>query len=194
MPNDLVVSAGTTTVLNDTPPPELADAFVRIPIRTLNDLAKAGIIASTDTIEKLLESAKRATVEAIARNASGPFVPIFGTSRPDLRRFGTFLREAGDTHPREAESFWRVARTIDPRKLSTVTTAIDLTTLTHGQFIPPSLQYFFTDVTVERDATLVVGREIHAMNCLNLVIRRTGRIVAQGGGLAINAFSIFGEQ
>jgi len=55
-------------------------------------------------------------------------------------------------------------------------------------------KYVFSNVTVEQRAVLQIDTSVNALVCHDLLIKKLGKMVAVGGGLRINAFSIKGEQ
>jgi hypothetical protein len=194
MASDLTVPEGSTVVLDENPPSQLAAALQHVQITTLNELAEFGIIASKDTVDALLNAAKQATTVALTqRPALSPFVPVVGTKRPDLRRFGTFISGAGGINPNEAEIFWRVARDIDPHRIGSLSPDTKL----HST-LPDALAKFtrfeFRDVVVEANATLSLAPTIHQLVCGELLIKKNGRMVVQGSGVKISAQSLRGEQ
>jgi hypothetical protein len=197
MAEDLTVGRGTTLVLDENPPAQAAGGFQQIHFRALNDLVDHAVIGSATTADALLEAAKMATAGALTRRETfTPFVPVVGTTRPDLRRYGSFLAAAPNVHPGEAQSFWRVARAINPTALASVALDTDLTTvgLARSPILSPFYKYLFNDVVIEPTSTLAIAPAVHMFSCNNLLIKKTGRIVVQSSGLKISAFSIQGEQ
>jgi hypothetical protein len=193
MPSDLIVNQGTTLVLNEDPPTNIAEALEKVQIRTLNDLADSGIISSRETVSQLLGTAKRVTAEALAlRETFVPFVAVPGTTRPDLRRFGGFLANSPDVSRIEAETFWRLVRPIDPHMLAELD--LDAPVIHLPRHLSEIFRYLFANVTVEPESTLVIASSRIHFNCGHLLIRRTGRIVVQGSAVFIKATSIQGEQ
>lgn len=193
MADDLTVVQGTTLVLDENPPPTLAPSFQRVRINTFNDLVERGVIKSQSTVDRLLNSAIEVTRATLTRRETfTPFVSVIGTTRPDLRRFGSFVAATSDVNPTESHTFWRLARSIDPQALSTVKTDTTLQPYLH-----PALsvinQYLFQDVVVEPNSVLTVHSAVTLLFCRDLLIKRTGRIVVQGS-TRISAFSIEGEQ
>ncbi len=195
MTSNLTVTQGSTVVLNEQPPASLAGNFQQVQINTLDDLVTHGIIESPDTIRKLLEAAKDTTASALAtrRKTFVPFVAVPGTMRPDLRRFSSFTAAVPDVSPAEVHSFWRVARAIDPSILSTVKVGDALKSAPRIRVIPGMNHYTFKDITVEANGILTVAASVHRVRCGNLLIKNTGRILVEGGGVVIKAFSLKGE-
>lgn len=193
MANDLTVAQGTTLVLSENPSPTLAPSFQRVQINTFNDLVEQGVIKSQDTVNRLLNSAKEITRATLTRRETyTPFVPVIGTNRPDLRRFGSFLAATMDVPLTESQIFWRLARSIDPQALFSVQTDTGL-----QQFLHPALseiiKYLFQDIVVEPNSVLTIGPTVALLTCRDLLIRKAGSIVVQGS-VRISAFSIKGEQ
>jgi hypothetical protein len=198
MVRNLNVAEGTTIVLNENPPADLAENLQNIRIRTLNDLVENGVINSTTTLNQLLDAAKTATADALGRRETfTPFVPIYGTSRPDLRRFGSFLAAVPTIQSSESEIFWRVARSINPQALHTIDINTDLSrvVLTPGTLerLSDIAKYYFQDVVVEPYGVLTLGSTVKVLQCRDLLIKKTGRIVVNGGGAKIVAYSIQGQ-
>lgn len=194
---DLVVAAGTTIVLNDTPPVDLEGNLERVHIRTLNDLVDQGIIKSRENLDRLLGSSKTVTTAALRDRATfTPLVRVVGRSDPDLRRFGSFRAASSGISSVEMQSFWRIARLVDPEQLAGVTVESDLSRAINSSHInlKDILKFLFDNVTVESGATLRIEPSVQAFQCHDLLIKRSGRVVVAGGGLHITAHSIAGEQ
>ncbi len=198
MSEDLTVAAGTTIVLGETAPPQFAGSVERVRIRTLQDLVDNGVIESRAALDTLLDAAKDITAQTLrSRETFTPFVPVIGTARPDLRRFGGFLAATGDAHPAGAQMFWRIARTIEPRALAGVTPHTELVTVgpyVSRDYLTDIFKYLFRDITIEPNSTLAVAPAVKVLTCSKLLIKRGGRILVQGGGVKITADSIQGEQ
>lgn len=198
MANNLIVAQGTTIVLSKQPPANLAGSMQRLQIHTLKDLVSHGMVKSDATLTALLDAAKSATAGALtSRDTFTPFVPVRGTSRSDLRRYGSFIAATSTVSRTESESFWRIAREIEPVKLATVNPTSDLSALVSRgvlERLREFLKYFFNDVTIESGATLQLGGAVKNLSCHDLFIRRTGRIVIEGSGTQITAHSIKGER
>lgn len=194
---DLSVGEGTSVVLDENPPAALAGSIQQVQIRTLNDLVDLGLVSSREELNQLLDSAKKVTAEMLTRRETFvPFVRIHGTTRPDLRRFGSFMAAAPEVSPSESRGFWRAVRGIDPRRLATVTPGMDLISV----ISPAALRivgfykYLFNNITVEPSAVLEVGVNVQTLECHDLLIKKTGRIIVEGSGVVIKASSIKGEQ
>ena len=198
MPEDLVVPEGTNVVLDENPPQHLAESFQRVHLRTLGDLVDNEVISSDDSLNSLLEAAKNATRSALeSRSTYVPAVRVPGTLRPDLRRYGSYSAATGSIHPGERDTFWRVAREIEPAALANVTRDTPLAgVLTSAQAAKLStiFKYLFQDVTVQSNGTLTITAAVQHFTCGNLLIERYGRILVQGSGVKISAFSIQGIQ
>lgn len=196
MPSDLTVAQGTTVTLDETPPPNLVDSLRLIKIGKLNDLVGHGIIGSAETVNHLLDTTKKVTRSALTdRGTFVPSVRVPNTTRPDLRRYGSYSATAANVSPTEKDAFWRVAREIDPHALENVTPDTNI----HPTMTPAAVgrmtsivKYLFADVTIESNATLTVAATVQQFTCGNLLIERGGRIIVQGSGLSIKAFSIQG--
>lgn len=191
MPSDLAVEKDTTLLLDETQP-EVAESFQRVRLDTLDDLVSQGLIKSGETLGRLLEAAKSVTAEAVERRETYvPAVLVPGTRRPDLRRFGSLLAAVSDVHPLELNVFWRAVRAIDP---SLLTTANVRTSLRLAGASPLTFSRFaFNDVTVEAGSTLEIAPSVEILECRNLIIRKTGRILVLGSSMFIKASSIQGE-
>ena len=195
MASNLVVEQGNAVTLDENPPPELADSFQQVQINTLSDLVEHGIVESQDTVTELLDVAKDATALALMnrRETFTPLETVPGTIRPDLRRFGNVVSAVPDISPVEVNSFWQIVRAIDPPVLSSVTPGMNLASVIPS-WVPILYKYFlFNDVTVEANSTLTVTASVQKLNCHNLLIKKTGRILIQGSGVVIKAFSVKGE-
>lgn len=197
MANNLIVEAGNIVSLEESMPIDFPVQPERLLIDKLEDFVNFGIIKSSDTLDRLLDTAKIVTEEKLRNPLTHtPFVPIRGTSRPDLRRFGAFASNVQDISSSEVNSFWRITRTIDPNILSAIDTSTRLVDVVQ---VDPRLwetfRYLFQDITVQEGATLSVSRKVHNIRCNDLLIKRSGRILINGGGsLFITAESIRGEQ
>ena len=198
MPDNLVVPENQTVVLDDNPPAAFAGAWERYRITTLDDLVNIGIVRSRDNLATLLSAAQAATGAALRRE--GRITPAPGIDRVDLRRRDDFLSTAATVDAGEALAFWRVARGIDPYQIGGIEpgTAIGPAVRRHRQFIDvlehDYLRYAFQNVEVQAGGTLEFARSVATFVCMDLVIRRNGRIVVKGDGLLISANSIQGEQ
>src|SRR5262245_26066344 len=194
-PKALTITAGKTVVLDDNPSATLAPAFVRAQLTAFSDLAKFGVIKSADSVKKLLDASKAVTADALRNpDTFEPFVPIVGTSTADLRRYGALVAATPSVVEFERDIFWRVFRDIDAQSAATIKPDSQLVDLN----IDPSQlsfnKYLFTNVTVEQYAVLQIDSSVNAFVCHDLLIKKLGKVVAVGGGLRINAFSIKGEQ
>lgn len=202
MTQDLVVLEGSTVELTDAPPTALQGNFNQIQVRTLRDLVTTGMIDSEEKLHQLLASAQNVTAVALSNPATfTPFVAVSGTLRTDLRRFGSFLADTqvrGVTNRLEVDSFWRVARAIEPSQLATIdldTPLANVRTVVSGSLINARIyQYLFRSITVEPHSNLVIAPTVRALTCHDLLIHRTGKIIVQGSGVVIKAHSIQGEQ
>jgi hypothetical protein len=196
MAMNLEVNEGTTVVLDGKPPRGLARSLERYELKTLRDLVTVGLIDSENALTSLLDSAKQVTTRALSsRDTFRPFMAVPGTTRPDLRRFGDFLTvsSASVASRFEAEGFWRVARAIEPEMLDNVNLDTPLKDVSSS--LPGiTLKYGFNDILVNANSVLVVASDVQQLTCRNLLIKKTGMIEVQGGGIAIKAFSIQGEQ
>lgn len=197
MAQNLAVPQGATVTLDENPPAQLAGALQRIQIRTLDDLVSHGLIASSATLSRLLDGAKQVTAEAVSRRETySPLVRIPGTPRIDLRRYGGFRAATPDVPELEASLFWRMVRAIPPTALGGIAQNTDLIAAP-GVRINPKLgeliKFNFNDIEVQPNAVLAIKPTVQALTCNSLMIRRTGRIVVQGSGAVIRAFSIQGN-
>jgi hypothetical protein len=193
MPQDLTVQQGTQVILNGNPPQEIAAALQRVSINKLQDLVDVGAVGSREALDSLLDSAKRASSSAIRlRDTYTPMVLVPGTMLPDLRRFGAFRAAAPEVHTADAQIFWRLARGIPATALATVTPATDLSAMVSPRLLE-ILVYLFRDVEVQSNSVLTLDAAIQVFQCGNLTIRTGGRIVVQGSGIVIKAFSIQGN-
>ncbi len=192
MSSNLTVKTGTSVVLDENPSPLLTANFERRQITTLDDLVKFGLIESNDTINKLLDAAKAVTTSTLGNSSTfTPNVTIPGTSRPNLRRFGSFIAAVPNININKVTTFWRVARTIDPQILTNVTSKTILADLGSRVAILPT--FFFADVTIEESGTLIINAPIGHLKCNNLLIKKNGRILINSSGLMIKASSIKGN-
>ena len=195
---DLSVAQGTSVVLDENPPAALAGSIQQVQIRALNDLVDLGLVSSREELNQLLDSAKKVTAETLTRRETFvPFVRIHGTTRPDLRRFGSFMAVAPEVSPSASRGFWRAVRGIDPQRLATVTLDMDLRSVINPasrRIISGLYNYFFRDITVEPGAVLKVGANVQTLMCNDMLIKKTGRIIVEGSGVVIKASSIKGEQ
>jgi hypothetical protein len=194
MPDDLIVGQGTIVTLEENPRGGILEAaHQRVRLDTLSDLVREEIVSSDAVLNHLLEAAKTATKEALtSRSTFTPFVPVRGTTRPDLRRLGSFLVASPDATPLEQTIFWRLARGVSATTVANLTVSTRLTDV--GVLHPVDVSKFvFKDVTVETNGLLqVVGDQI--IYATHLLIQRGGRIVGSGSGFQIKARSIQGEQ
>ena len=142
-------------------------------------------------------AAKSVTEDRLrAPSTHTPFVTVRGTNRTDLRRFGAFRGEIQDVSTSEANAFWRVARTIDPNMLSSIDPS---TVIADAVTVAPRawdfVRFIFENITVQEGAILRVSDRVNYITCGDLLIKRSGQIVANGGtSLFISANSIQGEQ
>lgn len=196
MANNLTINEGLTIVLDGNPPAEMAVNLQRIQINTLEDLVSNGIIESQSTLQELLNSAQVVTADALSNSETfTPFVRVPNSTRTDLRRFGSFIAATPDTLPSERQAFWRIARQIEPRLLSSLTSSQVLATSASNSRLSEIISYFFQNVTVEANAVLQINSAVQVFTCNELLVRRSGRIVVNGSNsLKINAFSIEAEQ
>ena len=198
MAENLVVPENETVVLDDNPPAAFAGAWERHRITALDDLVNIGIVRSRDNLATLLSAAQAATGAALRRE--GRITPAPGIDRVDLRRRDDFLSTAATVDAGEALAFWRVARGIDPYQIGGIEpgTAIGSAVRRHRQFVDilehDYFRYAFQNVEVQSGGTLEFTRSVASFVCMDLVIRRNGRIVVKGDGLLISAYSIQGEQ
>jgi len=180
---DLIVKQGTTLVLNEKPPADLAPSLKKAEIKTFNDLVNHGVLTD-DNLDELLKAAKKVTTEALTRRETfHPRVRVPGTLRPDLRRFGAFMAAAPGFHRSEYNTFWRIARSIEPNKIESVTKSTNIKSVLMpsaiaGWKIP--IKYLFNDVTVEPGATLTIASTISQFECHDLLIKKTGVIKVEG--------------
>lgn len=197
MAMDIVVQPGTELRLSEEAPQGFESALTRLQVRTLGDLVDLGLVSSREALGRMLESARQVTARALtSREAFTPFVPIRGTRQPDLRRFGAFLA-ASQEPPMEQQSFWQLAREIEPRALATLKPTTDLSTVLSPGMAAQLGRYWsvlVNDVTVEQNATLVVGKNIKKFSCHDLLIKKGGRLIVQSSGAFIQAHSIQGLQ
>ena len=196
MEDNLTVEEGTTVVLDENPPAELAGNLHRVRIRTLNDLVELGAVSSHEKLNQLLDSAKEVTATTLKRRDTFvPFVPVHGTTRTDLRRFGSFMAAAPEASSSEGTAFWRTVRGINPHAIATVDSSTHLTAALYPwSKYRKIFEYRLQDITVEHGAVLMIGAKVQSLNCKDLLIKRTGRIVAKGSGTVIKAHSVEGEQ
>lgn len=193
MPKDLIVKQGTQVILDEKPPQTIAGALQRVTINKLQDLVDVGAVRSRDALDKLLSAAKEATSSAIrSRETYRPMVTVPGTTLPDLRRFGAFRAAAPEVHDSDTQIFWRLARDMPPAALATVTAATDVSSMVSTR-LRSILKYLFNDVEVQSNSVLTLAPTIHVFQCGNLTIRTGGKIVIQGSGIVIKAFSIQGN-
>jgi hypothetical protein len=195
--NSLIVEAGSVVTLEENMPNDFAAQPERLQINKLEDFVDHGLVKSTDTLNRLLDAAKIVTEEKLRDPSThSPFVPIRGTSRADLRRFGAFTSQVQDVSTVEANAFWRVARTIDPNMLTIIDTSATIgDSVTVGSRLWDFVRFVFENVTVEEGAILRVSNQVNYITCGDLLIKRSGQIVANGGAsLFISANSIQGEQ
>ena len=198
MPDDLVVPENQTVVLDDNPPAAFVAARERFRVASLDDLVDIGIVRSRDNLATLLSAAQSATSAALRRE--GRITPAGGVDRVDLRRRDDFLSTAATVDAGEALAFWRVARGIDPYRIGEIEAATEIGAAIrpHRQFVDllerDWLRYAFQNVEVQAGGTLEFARSVATFVCMDLVIRRNGRIVVKGDGLLISANSIQGEQ
>jgi hypothetical protein len=198
MVSDLVVESGQTVVLDENPPPNLGANVEKLKINTLNDLVGMGIISSQKELENLISSAKKVTTTALTSSETfTPFVNVTGTTRPDLKRFGSFMASSPSVKPTEINTFWRIVRTVDPVKLESITAETDLSSIIHSSMLDAigKLTLFnFKDVTVESNGVLEIHDPVQVLRCNDLLIKKYGRIVVKGSGVVIKAHSIKGEK
>ena len=196
MEDNLTVEEGTTVVLDENPPAELAGNLHRVRIRTLNDLVELGAVSSHEKLNQLLDSAKEVTATTLKRRDTFvPFVPVHGTTRPDLRRFGSFVAAAPDASSSEGIMFWRTVRGINPHEIATIDPSTHLTAdLYPWSRYRPIFLYRLQNITVERGAVMTIGAKVQSLRCYDLLIKKTGRIVVKGSGTVIKAHSVKGEQ
>jgi hypothetical protein len=198
MANDLIVSAGSIITLDKSMPADSPHQPEHLSINKLEDLVKFQIVKSASTLDLLLDTAKTVTAEKLHDESTHrPFVPIRGTNRPDLRRFGAFISRVPDVSTNEINPFWRIARTIDPNLISSVsvsdTIAAAVTTAASRRW--DIIRFSFQDITVEEGARLQVSNQVNYIQCNDLLIKRSGQILASNGSsLFITAKSIQGEQ
>src|SRR5215212_130430 len=193
MTKDLIVKQGTTVILDENPTGDLAGSLQLLKIESLSDLVKHGFVRSKEKLSDLLNSAKKVTDDVVRDSRTfTPFIPVPGTSRPDLRRFGRFIAATPNVNNFERDIFWRIFRDFDPNVLEDINTDTKISGVPSlaGRsrvWIAPS--FLLTDIVVESNASLVV-RNMTSIRCRDLMIRRNGRIVVEGSGLYINAHSI----
>jgi hypothetical protein len=187
MAKNLIVPEGQRLDLSEKVPANLADAVQSVAIESFNDLVKGGLVRSDEDLKAFLDSAQSATKAALEE--PGPPRPVPGTlHRFDLQRFGRFIAGVPKTHPGEAKIFWNVARDLPPSiLLSRVKVNTKLTDLRGGLVLR---LLHFLDITIEPAATLVV--KASKLSCGDLLIKKTGKLVVQGGGLYLKAVSIQG--
>ena len=193
LPIDLIVPASETVVLDEKPTNPYAGSRVEYKIDTLDDLVKIGAVSSQDNLKKLLSAAKEATRMALnTRETFTPRVTIpGGLDRADLRRFGTFLAKTGGEKDPEKAIFWRVIRSVEPKKIESLLTSTRLPT------VVLITGFLFKDITVQPNATLLISvsaQQSQVLQANNILIKKTGKIKTLGGSLVIKAFSIKGEQ
>jgi hypothetical protein len=172
----------------------LEAAHQQVRLDVFSDLVKEGIVGSDAVLNHMLEAAKTATNEALTnRSTFTPFVPVRGTTQPDLRRLGTFIAASPDANPGEQSTFWRLARDVPPSAVANLKASTKLTEVGLGRFSNIS-KFLFTDVTIETNGVLQVTGTIQVMLAKNVLIKKGGRIMVNGGGFQVKATSIQGEQ
>ena len=198
MADDLVVPANQTIVLDDNPPAAFVGAWERYRITTLDDLVNIGIVRSRENLATMLAAAQHVTATTLRRR--GGITPGAGVEMADLRRRDDFMAATAEVTSGEALAFWRVARGIDPYRIGEIEagTEIGAAIRPHRQFVDVLehdwLRYAFQNVEVQAGGTLEFARSVASFVCMDLLIRRNGRIVVKGDGLLISANSIQGEQ
>lgn len=184
MASDLIIEKNTTLTVTDDPPREIEQYIQRIDIESLGELATAGLVEES-SLDTMLAAARAVTTEALRRAAvTRPTPFVQGTKRLDLGRFTAFQINTASVTPVEQKIFWEVFRDLDPHR------DIDLDVKVK---VPSFINFLLADCTIEAGATLEFKGKKKRLTCGNLLIRRTGRIVAQSG-LHIRAASIEGEQ
>ena len=193
MPDALVVPEGTEVRLSEEPPPNLADALRRFELGRLRDLAEFGFV-SPESLNDMFESAKEVTARALTEPATfHPFVPIPGTGRPDLRRYGAFLAmtSAGG---HEVGMFWRRFRAIPPAAVDKLTLDTPVSDLPFVPRVGKIVGFAFEDITIEPFGALVTEPAIEWMGCRDLLIRRGGNLRIESHDFRLRAASVQGEQ
>jgi len=186
---NLVVPSGATMDLESEAAPEVRACLRGLKIEKLDDLVAHSLIRSHASIERLLNAAQNATRAAFNDRTPSPRVP--GTLRRlDLARWQQFVAESAGISRAETETFWRVAREISPTiLLAGITPNTNLTNIRRFPFLV--LIWQFLDVTIEKQATLKIGKHL---NCGHLLIKKTGKLILSGAGTHIWAVSIEGNQ
>lgn len=190
--DDLIVKQGTYVTLDANPPHEIAGSMQRVKINNLQDLVDTGAVRSRDVLDKLLAGAQRATASVIhLRETYFPPVMVYGTTRPDLRRFSAFRAEVPEAPSADTEIFWRLARAVEPTKLAAMTPITHLGSLSSR--LREIFKYQFKNVTVESNSVLTLAPVVDVFQCGNLTIQKGAKIVVQGSGIVIKASSIQGN-
>lgn len=192
MPQDLLVKEGTHVLLDEQPPQSMVEALQRVKINTLQDLVNVGVVRSREALDKLIQSAQAATTSALrSRETYAPPVRVVGMARSDLRRFPAFRAAVPEVHSADADIFWRVVRDLEPTAIAHMTPASTLSWA--NLHLREILKYLFNDVEIYSNAVLTLAPKVQVFECRNLIIRRGGKIVIQGTGTVIKAFSIQGN-
>ncbi|MGB9131160.1 MAG: hypothetical protein WCB90_00880 [Methanosarcina sp.] len=197
MTSDLIVDSGTTVVLNDNPPANLGENLKSVEITKLKDLVDLGFVDSNEILNQLLNSAKKATSIAISsRETFFPKVFVPGTTKPDMRRFASFVANTPNATPLQQSTVWRTIRDIEPAYLENIDIASDLKAIKEIGYKPFEVKIWrFKNITVQPNSTLKIDMSNSVIKCYDLVIKRTGKIEVQsGGGVYIKAHSITGDQ